>query len=94
MGAGSGWITADSVAGHSKDSGGGIGEGGLGDAARVAGFGVDEVGGSVCAASGSPHIIGCSGGASVEGAIYAGEIEPDVGPLSVAAAGGGCATLL
>lgn len=71
-----------------------MGEGGLGDGARVAAFGVDAVGGSVCAASGSPDIAGCSGGTSVEGAISAGEIEPDAGPLGVAAAGGGCATLL
>ena len=72
----------------------GINEDRLGDGARVAGFGVDVVGGSVCVASLSPQIEGCSGGASVGGAKRAGEIEPDAGPLGVAAAGGGCATLL
>lgn len=65
---------------------GGIGEGGLGDAVRVVCFGVDVVGGSA-------DIVNGSGGASVEGATRAGEVEPD-GPLGVTAAGGGCATLL
>lgn len=69
-------------------SAGRIGEGGLANGTRVGGFGVDAAGGSVCAGD----IVGCSAGAE-EGARRAGEIEPSVGPLGVAAAGG-CAILL
>ena len=47
---------------------GGIGEGGLGDAARVGGFVVEVVGGPPCTAPGSADMVNCSGGAPVEGA--------------------------